>query len=128
MYHAGTFRDFELHFQWKIAPGGNSGVKYRVRKYGNARLGCEYQLLDDLGAKERNKAACLYDVYEASDRKRPAAPDVWHQARIVVCGNRIEHWLDGAQTVNATVGSNDWQERVARSKFRDRIPRSRRIW
>src|SRR4051812_13071331 len=24
-----TYRDFELVFDWKISPGGNSGVKYR---------------------------------------------------------------------------------------------------
>ena len=26
-----TFRDFELLFDWKIAPGSNSGVKYRIQ-------------------------------------------------------------------------------------------------
>ena len=120
LYHAGTFRDFELHFEWKISAGGNSGVKYRVRKYGNARLGCEYQLLDDVSAKEPNKAAWLYDVYEAGERTSPAGPDVWHRAKIVVCGNHIEHWLNGVQMVKATVGGPEWNERVARSKFRDR--------
>ncbi|MDQ6678211.1 MAG: DUF1080 domain-containing protein [Acidobacteriota bacterium] len=28
-----TFRDFELAFDWRIAPGGNSGVKYRIQKH-----------------------------------------------------------------------------------------------
>ena len=27
-----TFRDFELDFDWKISPGGNSGVKYRIQE------------------------------------------------------------------------------------------------
>jgi hypothetical protein len=26
-----TFRDFELEFEWRISPGGNSGVKYRIQ-------------------------------------------------------------------------------------------------
>src|SRR5262249_14833098 len=26
-----TFRDFELIFEWKVAPGSNSGVKYRIQ-------------------------------------------------------------------------------------------------
>jgi hypothetical protein len=26
-----TFRDFELSFEWRISPGGNSGVKYRIQ-------------------------------------------------------------------------------------------------
>ena len=28
---AAAYRDFELEFDWKIAPGGNSGVKYRIQ-------------------------------------------------------------------------------------------------
>jgi hypothetical protein len=27
------FRDFELEWDWKIAPGGNSGVKYRIQRF-----------------------------------------------------------------------------------------------
>ena len=25
-----TFRDFELVLEWKVSPGGNSGIKYNV--------------------------------------------------------------------------------------------------
>ncbi len=28
-----TFRDFELEFDWKISPRGNSGVKYRIQDH-----------------------------------------------------------------------------------------------
>ncbi|MGE5644398.1 MAG: DUF1080 domain-containing protein [Acidobacteriota bacterium] len=28
-----TFRDFELEFEWRIAPGGNSGVKYLIQDH-----------------------------------------------------------------------------------------------
>src|SRR5262249_44230846 len=27
-----TFRDFELAFEWRISPGGNSGIKYGIQK------------------------------------------------------------------------------------------------
>lgn len=27
------YRDFELAFDWKIAPGGNSGIKYRIQDF-----------------------------------------------------------------------------------------------
>lgn len=27
------YRDFELQWDWKIAPGGNSGVKYRIQRF-----------------------------------------------------------------------------------------------
>lgn len=28
-----TFRDFELSFEWRISPAGNSGVKYRIQRH-----------------------------------------------------------------------------------------------
>ena len=30
---AATFTDFELQFDWRISPGGNSGVKYRIQDF-----------------------------------------------------------------------------------------------
>src|SRR3984893_4327078 len=30
LFSAQTFRDFELEFDWRISPAGNSGVKYRI--------------------------------------------------------------------------------------------------
>jgi len=31
LFSAETYRDFELEFDWKISPKGNSGVKYRIQ-------------------------------------------------------------------------------------------------
>ena len=31
LFSAETYRDFELELDWKIAPGGNSGIKYRIQ-------------------------------------------------------------------------------------------------
>ncbi len=33
LFTADTFRDFELEFDWKISPRGNSGVKYRIQDH-----------------------------------------------------------------------------------------------
>lgn len=30
---AGTYRDFELKWDWKLSPGANSGVKYRIQAF-----------------------------------------------------------------------------------------------
>src|SRR5262245_36434089 len=32
LFTSETFSDFELQFDWKISPRGNSGVKYRIQK------------------------------------------------------------------------------------------------
>jgi hypothetical protein len=117
LYYQYELADFELRFQWKISAGGNSGLKYRVRDYNGSWLGCEYQLLDDNANRDANKTAGLYDVIDPPDFKPVVKPEVWNDSRIVVCGNCIEHWLNGIRTVSVTVGSPAWKKAVAASKF-----------
>lgn len=119
---AATFGDFELEFEWRVAAGGNSGVKYRFadeRRVGRV-LGPEYQLLDDSAhpdaARPETAAAALYALYPAVD-KVLAAPGAWNRARIVARGTRLEHWLNGRRVLVAEVGSADWEARRAASKF-----------
>jgi len=118
---AEEFGDFTLSFEWKIAVGGNSGLKYRVRNYGNKVLGCEYQIFDDVKKKSqpKNSAGSLYDLYEPNDQKELKPAGEWNTAKIVVRGNKIEHWLNGKLIVSATVGDEEWERRIAASKFND---------
>ncbi|HWA98591.1 MAG TPA: DUF1080 domain-containing protein [Pirellulales bacterium] len=117
------YGDFLLSFEWKIAPGGNSGIKYRVRSYGSKTLGCEYQIYDDVGAKRppkpKNSAGALYDLYEPNGAKVLKPVGEYNTAKIVVRGNVIEHWLNGHRIVSATIGDAEWQRRIAESKFSD---------
>ena len=117
-----TFADFELTFDWRIAPGGNSGVAYRVGDGTGAAYerGPEYQILDNAGhADGKNpltSAGSVYGLYPPSqDATRPAGE--WNSGRIVVDGAHVEHWLNGVRIVQYELGSSDWTERVAGSKF-----------
>ena len=114
-----AYTHFELEFEWRIGPKGNNGLKYRVRKYGNQYLGCEYQILDDAAYKlsPRGTTGSLYELYEPSDAKQLKPVGEFNQSRIVVRGNHIEHWLNGARIVSADVGTRQWYQRVAESKF-----------
>src|SRR5439155_18238105 len=64
----GEFENFDLEWEWKQAPGGNSGVKYFVVTNRDGAVGHEYQLIDDErepDAKQGNGkrvTAALYDV------------------------------------------------------------------
>jgi hypothetical protein len=100
-----SFRNFEFRFEWKLAPGGNSGVKYRVQKtdrwqrpgesgYQARARGPEYQLLDDPQAPGNKQTGSLYTVHAPSRPIHPA-PNVFHESRIVVHQDHVEHWLDG---------------------------------
>jgi len=117
-----VYSSFELDFDWKIAPGGNSGVLYRVSEASGAPFdsGPEYQILDNRGEiNGRNPltaAASCYAVYAVTaDASKPAGE--WNAARIVVRGNHVEHWLNGVKVVDYELGSDDWKNRVGASKF-----------
>ena len=117
------YADFELEFQWKIVAGGNSGIKYRVRDFDGKVLGLEYQIYDDNKLRDRsngNKSTgAIYDVYEPNSKKRLNPPGQFNHGRIVVCGNRIEHWLNNRLILTADVGSGEWYRLKAQSKFSD---------
>lgn len=114
------YGDFDLSFEWAITDRGNSGLKYRVRKYGGSTLGCEYQILGDAGSDKkpgRGSTGSLYAVYEPDPERELKPAGEFNASRIVVRGDSIEHWLNGRRIVSASVGSPEWDERVESSKF-----------
>jgi hypothetical protein len=120
------FDDFELKVEWKIAPGANSGIFYRVVETpDNApmwQVAPEYQLIDDRGyktpIKDVQKTAGNYDLQPpARDATKPAGE--WNETRIVVRGNHVEYWLNGVSTVSFELFSEEWKGLVAKSKFKD---------
>jgi hypothetical protein len=114
------YGDFELVFEWKIAPRANSGIKYRVKDFDGQLLGLEYQIIDhrnDGGLRDAQKTAALYDLYAPHPNGKLRPPGQFNRGAIVVAGNRIEHWLNGYLVVDANVGDAQWQQRNAASKF-----------
>jgi len=55
---ADEFGDFSFTFEGKIAPGGNSGIKYLDRDYGGKLLGGEFQIYDDDGKRKPMPNKC----------------------------------------------------------------------
>ena len=117
------FSDFELMFDWKVTPGANSGVLYRVTTGDPAPYfsGPEYQILDDSkhgdGKNTLTSAASLYGLYVAQGKElKPVGQ--WNSGKIVHHGNKVEHWLNGKKVVSAEIGSDDWKKRVENSKFK----------
>ena len=112
------YRDFELKFEWKISKGGNSGIIYRSQK----GRGLEYQILDDLGhkrGKDRlHSSAALYDLVEVKQGKTVRPAGEWNTGRILARGNHVEHWLNGEKVLEIDQGSEDWETRYQKSKYR----------
>ena len=124
----GSWEDFELTWEWKIAEGGNSGVKYNVSEALSASMepphaakGWEYQLLDDDrhedGKLASHRTGALYDLLAPNDRKRLHPPGQWNRSAIVFRGSRGEHWLNGEKVVAFELGTARFDSAFARSKY-----------
>lgn len=116
------FQDFELAFDWKVAPGGNSGVMFRVTEELDEpwQSGPEYQILDNSGhadgARKETSTASNYALHPpAKDLTNPAGS--WNHSRLVVNGKQVEHWLNGEKVVSYELESPEWAELVKKSKF-----------
>jgi hypothetical protein len=119
----GRYSDFELAFEWKVTAGANSGLMYRVAETEDEpwKTGPEYQILDNAkhsdGKRPKTTAASCYALFAPSeDRTRPVGE--WNHGRIVVAGQHVEHWLNGKKVVEFDFGSDEWNQRVGKSKFR----------
>ena len=127
------YDNFELVWEWMAQPGANSGIKYWVqdattlivvkedeewRRVPNPShagpgditieysRGFEYQMAapDEPTAllKPMARAGALYELIPPSpETVHPAR--AWNKSRLVVNGERIEHWLNGKQVMNTTL-------------------------
>ncbi len=119
------FDNFELELEWKISPGGNSGIMFRVSEDQDApwRTGPEYQILDndahaDAQEGSDRHAGANYDMHAPSSNVvRPAGE--WNQARIVVDRANVEHWLNGEMIVSYELWNDDWKASIEESKWID---------
>lgn len=134
------FSNFEMLVEWKISPGGNSGIKYLVqeewlsphfqpdlpenqkRNQWLAAVGPEYQIYDDEKMSHRpgwelSSTGAFYLLQSPHD-KRVNPPGEWNLARIVVRGNHVEHWLNGGKLLEYELGSEALLALVEKTKFR----------
>lgn len=116
------FENFELVLEWRISPGGNSGIFFRASEERNHpwETGPEMQVLDNAehadGRSPLTSAGADYALYAPlRDVTRPVG--LFNEARIRVQGAQVEYWLNGERIVQYEIGSEDWERRVAGSKF-----------
>ena len=126
------YSNFELHLDFKLTPGANSGIKYFVdpelNKGPGSSIGLEYQLLDDqrhpdarLGNHEGSRAlACLYDLIKADNcSKHPNPIGQWNHAVVISKGNHVEHWLNGRKVLEYERKTPEFRKLVQESKYKE---------
>jgi hypothetical protein len=117
---------FELLIDYKIAEGGNSGIMYHVNDAGNAAwaTGPEFQLEDNAKASDPVRCGWLYALYQPPidpatgktlDATKPAGE--WNHIRLLISPEKCVHEINGVKYFEYVLGSQDFKDRVAKSKF-----------
>lgn len=133
MHHPGgdlitrkTFGDFELHLEFMLQDSSNSGVFYLVQDDGQNPLtyyAPEYQVIDNatyasMGYDEFHHTAANYAL-DAPVQNFTRPIGTWNEVKIIVRNRHVEHWLNGQLAVEYELGSDEWKNKVAKSKFAD---------
>ncbi|MDB6125592.1 MAG: hypothetical protein JWQ71_4585 [Pedosphaera sp.] len=120
-----NYESFELQLEWRISPAGNSGVMYHVVEGFKEPwyTGPEMQVLDDAkhndGQNPKTSAGALYALI-APINKHLKPVGEWNQARLLVNGNHVEHWLNGNKVVQYELNSDELNQLIVNSKFKDK--------
>lgn len=123
---AGQYEWFELELDYKISPAGNSGIMFHVSDEGRRvwSTGPEVQLEDNALAKDPVRCGWLYGLYQPPpdaktgkplDATKPAGE--WNHVRLLVSKEKCAHEINGVKYFEYVLGSDDFNARVAASKF-----------
>lgn len=118
------FESFEFSLDWKISEGGNSGLMFKVQETDGPpyHTGPEVQIQDNVKGKDPQKAGWMYQLYAATEDKTKPVGE-WNTL-MIKCKKTpsgtyaCEHWMNGTKYVEYEMGSADWNEKVAKSKFK----------
>lgn len=114
------FGAFELSLEYNISKGGNSGLMFHVTEEVGApwHTGPEIQIQDNKDGHDPQKSGWLYQLYQpegGKDATKPAGE--WNQLRILITPEKCVTWMNGEKYYEYVKGSDDWDARVAKSKF-----------
>jgi Domain of Unknown Function (DUF1080) len=126
-----SFKDFELEFDWKVSIAGNSGVFFHMQELlthesGNGNSpnwldNFEMQILDDINFNDKEpkrSAGSLYDLITPQHKQLKPVGE-YNQAKLIVKGNHVEHWLNGSKVLEYEIGSVEMNKLLKESKFKD---------
>jgi len=131
-HHAGDivtadqYDSFELQLDYNISAAGNSGIMYHVTEAGGAAwaTGPEFQLEDNKEAADRVRCGWLYALYQPPDDPKTDKPldatkpvGEWNHVRLLITPEKCEHEINGVKYFEYVLGSDDFNSRVAKSKF-----------
>lgn len=123
---ANEYESYHFKTDWKISPGGNSGIIFNVQedksKYPNTyQTGLEMQVLDNDRHRDgkiiKHRAGDLYDLISSSSE--PVKPiGEWNTAEIILNKGKLDFYLNGVHVIDTRMWDDNWNKMVAGSKFK----------
>jgi hypothetical protein len=119
------YESFDLKLDWKIDPGGNSGIIFYVQEgpsFGETyHTGPEMQVLDNAAHPDakivKHRAGDLYDLITSSpETVKPAGE--WNQVEVISNKGALEFHLNGTKILAITMWDDAWKKMIAASKFK----------
>lgn len=144
IYANEEFDNFELHVEWKLPKGGNSGIFYHVKEGHKSipEIAPEYQLIDDLGyaqihdltaynkslgytenpeeLKPLQKTGSDYAMHPADQSQKVLNPiGEWNISKIIFTPEKVEHWLNGKKLLSFVPWDEAWEEKKNSDKWKN---------
>lgn len=144
IYGLEEFDNFELHLEWKLPEGGNSGIFYHLKEgyNGPPEVSPEYQLIDDLNyakmhdltdynlslgytenpseLKPLQQTASDYAMHAADPKEKILNPiGEWNSTKIIFTPEKVEHWLNGKKVLSFVPWSEEWYEKKNSDKWKN---------
>lgn len=119
IYTTEAFENYELTLEWKTE--GNSGILIRVDPSAGGAIysvAPEMQIERTLGDRDTSTGA-LYDIY-AVEGEPTIQSEGWNRVRIRMLDGTATHWFNGHKVYTYKIGSEDWNKRIAGSKWRNK--------
>jgi hypothetical protein len=97
------FTNFEVEAEWSMKWPANSGFWF---KYQGPGTGCQADFLDQKGEPGilSGSIYCIGPKFVAENRNsKTVNKDGWNRLRMVVRGDKVQVWMNGAQVADATI-------------------------
>ena len=141
IYAAEEFENFEFYVEWKIPPGGNSGIFYHAKEGypGLPVVAPEYQIIDDINytkfhdIKEYNESIGItknphelqliqstgadYGMYEQIKSKVLNPAGEWNSTKIRFTLEKVEYFLNDKKLLEFIPWSKDWNVKKQSGKW-----------
>lgn len=119
------YRNFVLRLEYRISPGGNSGIFLRAPHFGrSSRLGMELQILDDAGSPPSiTGTAAIYNA--VAPRVNPAKPaGQWNQVEVTLRDRHLHVVWNGLLVHDLDLDDPRLNGRLPRTHLLTRRPNS----